>query len=368
MKMCMDMSKDSSNNIIFVTISMTGGGTERVIATLANYWSSQGMNVHIIMIGGDDIAYELDEQIDIRSISGATGGDIKARIGRISCLRNEFKKDSNAVVIAMGTVAAMFSSVAAVGLKNRLILSERNDPNRLNHRPIKGYEKTIRNMLYNKADSIVFQTDMAKKCFPDKIQSKGCIIMNPIRGDISAKEDYLERRKAVMTAGRLTEQKNHRLLIDAFMKAHASHPDYILEIYGEGDCRDKLLDYIDEKDAKGFISLKGFSKDLVSVMNDTRIYVSSSDWEGISNSLAEAMASGMAVIATDCPMGGSAMLINNNDNGFLTKVGNCDELADTLDAIMSDDEVGKKISKKAALLNDELSVESIAKRWEALFV
>ncbi len=362
------MLKDSSNNIIFVTISMTGGGTERVIATLANYWCSRGMSVHILMIGGDDIAYELDERIDVRSISGATGGDIKARIGRISHLRNEFKKDSNAVIIAMGTVASMFSSVAAIGLKNRLILSERNDPNRLNHRPIKEYEKTIRNMLYNKADFIVFQTDMAKKCFPDKIQSKGCIIMNPIRDDISAKEDYSERRKTVMTAGRLTEQKNHRLLIDAFMNAHASYPDYSLEIYGEGDCRDKLLDYIDEMNAKGFISLKGFSNDLVSIMNDTRIYVSSSDWEGISNSLAEAMASGMAVIATDCPMGGSAMLIHNGENGILTKVGDCDELSSALDKIMRDEDFGKSISEQASLLNDELAVKSIAIQWEALFV
>ena len=357
-----------SKEIIFVTISMTGGGTERVIATLANYWCGQGKSVHVLMIGGDDIAYELDEQIDVRSISGATGGDIKARIGRINCLRNEFKKDSNAVVIAMGTVAAMFSSVAAIGLKNRLILSERNDPNRLNHRPIKEYEKTIRNMLYNKADSIVFQTDMAKKCFPDKIQSKGCIIMNPIRGDISAKEDYSERRKAVMTAGRLTEQKNHRLLIDAFIKAHASHPEYSLEIYGEGDCKDKLLEYIDEKNAKEFVLLKGFSNDLVSVMSDTRIYVSSSDWEGISNSLAEAMASGMAVVATDCPMGGSAMLIRSGENGLLTKVGDCDEMADALDRIMEDDEFGKAISEHASLLKDELAVKSIAKQWEALFV
>ena len=308
------------------------------------------------------------ERIDVRSISGATGGSLKARLGRIGSLRDEFKKDRFAVIIAMGTVAAMFSSIAAFGLKNRLILSERNDPNRLNHRAIKGYEKTLRNTLYNKADSVVFQTDMAKECFPNKIQHKGSVIMNPVRDDIPVHKEYCERRKAVITAGRLTEQKNHNLLIDAFMRVHDSHPEYLLEIYGEGDYKDNLSKHVEELDAGECVSLKGFCKDIVSLMQNARIYVSSSDWEGISNSLAGAMANGMAVIATDCPMGGSAMLIKNNDNGILTSVGDCDELARALDMIMSDDELGKKMSEHAALLNEELAVTNIAKQWEALFV
>ncbi len=357
-----------SYNIIFVTISMTGGGTERVIATLANHWCAKGHNVRILMIGGDDIAYSLDERIDVRSISGATGGDITARFERIKSLRNEFKKDDSAIIIAMGTVASMFSSAASIRLNNRLILSERNDPNRLNHRPIENYEKSLRNILYSKADSLVFQTDMAAKCFPDKIRKIGRIIMNPISEDIPDYKEYSDRRRVIMTAGRLTKQKNHKLLIDAFLKSHNEYPDYRLEIYGEGEYKDSLKAYIEEKNAEEIISLQGFRDDLKSIMSDTRIYVSSSDWEGISNSLAEALACGMAVVATDCPMGGSAMLIQNNENGILTETGNCDSLADAMSRIMNDEKLAKSFADKALAIRNELAVESISKKWEELFV
>lgn len=359
---------ESGYNIIFVTISMTGGGTERVIATLANYWCTKGYNVRILMIGGDEISYKLDKRIDVTSISGATGGNIKARLGRINSLRHEFKKDDSAPIIAMGTVAAMFSSLAAFGLKNRLILSERNDPNRLNHRPIKWYEKILRNMLYNTADSVVFQTLMAEECFPEKIKHKGCIIINPVRDGIPTAEDYSKRRKVVMTAGRLTEQKNHKLLIDSFIQVHGANPEYCLEIYGEGEYKDILNDYIRNKGVEESVFLKGFSADLVSLMNDTRIYVSSSDWEGISNSLAEAMSCGMAVVATDCPMGGSAMLISDGENGMLTQVGDQDALAGAMNRLMIDDALGIDMSQKAALLKNKLAVNSVAAQWEALFV
>ncbi len=361
------MIRKTPYNIIFVTISMTGGGTERVIATLSNFWCEKGHSVHILMIGGDDIAYELDESVDVRSISGATEGSVVARLGRIKKLRDEFKKDDSSIIIAMGTVASMFSSVSAFGLKNRLILSERNDPNRLNHRPIKGYEKILRNVLYNKADSVVFQTNMALECFPKRIRDIGQVIMNPIRHDLPEGKDYPERRKVVMTAGRLTEQKNHKLLIDAFIKTRNEHPEYRLEIYGEGEDKHKLEEYIKDKGIEDIISFKGFSDDLLSVMRDTRIYVSSSDWEGISNSLTEAMACGMAVIATDCPMGGSAMLIRDGENGILTIVGDLDAISIALNRLMSDESFAYDLSDQTKKVREDLIVENIAKKWEALF-
>ena len=159
--------------IVFVTISMAGGGTEKVITTLANHWASKGSSVSIFMIGGNEIAYELNDIIEIRQLSSATKGSALARISRIRVMRKEFKMRKNATIIAMGTVASIFTACALVGLGNRLILSERNDPNRLNHRPIKRYEKIIRNILYLRGNRIVFQTGMARDAFPKSIKTLG---------------------------------------------------------------------------------------------------------------------------------------------------------------------------------------------------
>lgn len=360
--------KMKAKNIIFVTISMTGGGTERVIATLANHWSELGNTVHIIMIGGDDVAYELDDRIDLRCISSATGGSLSARLGRITNLRKEFKEDNNAVIIAMGTVASMFSAVSALGLKNTLLLSERNDPNRLNHRPIKRYEKWIRNLLYKTADRIVFQTYMARDCFPNSIKKKGSIIMNPIREDIQDGTVYNKRRNVIMTAGRLTGQKNHKLLIDAFAGICDRYPDYKLEIYGEGEYRDILNEYISEKKLDERISLKGFCDNLSEIMCNTKLYVSSSDWEGISNSLAEAMASGMSVIATDCPMGGSAALIKDSKNGKLVRTADLGDMEKALEELLKNEEAAEDIANNAKKCREDLSVERVAYEWETLMI
>lgn len=357
------MNTDSIKKIIFVTISMTGGGTERVIATLSNYWITNGKQVSILMIGGDDIAYELNERIDVKSLSGATGGSLSARLSRITKLRQEFKENKDSVIIAMGTVASMFASVAHYGLKNPLLLSERNDPNRLNHRPIKSHERTLRNILYGKSKRVVFQTEMAKECFPEGIKKKSCIIPNPLE-DIPDTMDYISRDKKVISAGRLTEQKNHKLLIDAFSLIHERFNDYELVIYGEGEYKNVLKEYIDKKGAGEYIKLAGFSYKLRDILEMSRIYVSSSDWEGISNSLAEAMACGMAVIATDCPMGGSAMLINDGINGRLVPVSDLKSITQALKDLLADDEMAKKLSDNARCIRKDLAVSEIARMWE----
>ncbi len=355
----------NKKGVIFVTISMTGGGTERVIATLANYWINKGFKVTILMIGGDDIAYDLEPKIDVRCVSGATAGDVHARMGRIRAMRASFKEDQNADIIAMGTVASIFASLASVGLRNRLIVSERNDPNRLNHRPIKGYERLIRNILYSHAERIVFQTEMVKEFFPAHLVRKSAVIFNPITDSLPEPKRFIYRKKTVISAGRLTEQKNHKLLIEAFKIFHDDHDDYDLEIYGEGECRDELIRQIHDVGADDYIFLKGFSSNIHEVMNDSMIYVSSSDWEGISNSLMESMAMGMAVIATDCPLGGSAVLIENEVNGLLIAPNDVKELVIALDRF-ADEEMSGRCSDQALKIKDMYSIQSIAGQWEEL--
>ncbi|MCR5398485.1 MAG: glycosyltransferase [Lachnospiraceae bacterium] len=354
-----------SKSVIFVTISMTGGGTERVIAVLANYWASRGVKVSVLMIGGDDIAYELAPEIDIKCISKATAGDMKARLNRIREMRNCFKEDGDAVIIAMGTVASIFSSLAITGLKNRLILSERNDPNRLNHRPIKGYEKAIRNLLYRRANNVVFQTKMAEEAFPAYIKKTGVVISNPIKGDMPVVTAYSDRKKTVITAGRLTEQKNHKMLIDAFVMFHKEHNEYDLKIYGDGDQREILKDYISDTGADEYIKLMGFAENIHEVMNESAVYVSSSDWEGISNSLMEAMAMGMAVIATDCPLGGSSLLIESGVNGILVSPGDVTEMYKAL-CTVADEKIARLYADNAVKVRKKNSADSIASEWEKI--
>ena len=203
-------------SIIFVTVSMGGGGTERVISILANHYVNKNIPVTILMIADNRIAYELDNRIQVINISEATGGSLVGRIKRVTGLRDYFKKNKDADIIAMGTVAAMFTLLAKAGLRRNVVISERNDPNRLNHKPISKTAKLLRNFLYHGAKTIALQTEDVKECFPDYLVKKSVVIPNPLSTELPKTDNSIAREKTIITAGRLTEQKNHKLLIDAF--------------------------------------------------------------------------------------------------------------------------------------------------------
>lgn len=352
-----------AKDIIFVTISMRGGGTERVIATLSNYYVTKGINVHILMISESTVEYELDDRINVRQIATTTGGSLLGRVNRISSLRKEISAKKDATVIAMGTVAAMFTVVSMVGLKNRLIISERNNPDILNHRPIKSYEKFIRNLLYQKADKLVFQTKMARDCFPSKYHEKSVIILNPISKNLPKFSENEVRDKTVVTAGRLTKQKNHEMLIRTFVEFHNEYPEYELNIYGEGELKAELGRIINELDASAYIHLCGQTDSLYDILKKTQIYVSTSNWEGISNSVMEAMAMGTAVIATDCPMGGNAVLINNMENGILIPVEDKKMLYKNLILLAEDQELRMTLGNRATMIRSIADTSKIAMEW-----
>ena len=353
--------------IVFVTISMRGGGTERVISVLANYYVSHGMEVSILMIADNRIEYELDNRIKVISVSKATGGNLTERIKRVIRIRRYYKKNPDAGIIAMGTVAAMFALLAKVGMKCKVVISERNDPNRLNHKPISLPAKMLRNILYRRAQAIVLQTEDVKKCFPSYLARKSVVIPNPLSDKIPEAHINFRRNKSVITAGRLTEQKNHRLLIDAFCDFYKKHSDYRLYIYGNGELEYCLKEYIKTIQMEEQIFLCGFCNDLYSKLQTEGIYVSCSDWEGISNSLIEALALGIPTIATDCPMGGSRMFINNMENGILISVNNREELTQAMNLIAQNEKFGLNLSTEAVRIRKVLSVDKIADTWLKLF-
>lgn len=352
----------SVKKVTFITISMAGGGTERVISTLANHYVQSGIDVDILMIGGKEVAYMLDKKIRLLQVSDATNGSLMGRLKRISAISRNIESTGDELVIAMGTVASMFACLALMFKKVRLVISERNDPNRLNHRPIKWYEKMIRNLLYLRSNAIVFQTKMAQEQFPKALRRKSVIIANPLQ----LKENiarFNPKKKIILSAGRLTSQKNFSLLIKAFANFYKNNQEYELHIYGDGELRTSLQEEIDQYGISNVAFLKGYTDSLNDKMMESEIYVSSSNWEGVSNTLMEAMGYGMAVIATDCPMGGSATLIINDYNGKLIPVNDCDSLTAALAELSENVSLKQQFSSNATKIAETMNVEEIAKKW-----
>lgn len=272
-------------------------------------------------------------------------------------LRKLIKDNNFDAIISFMYDINLTTIIASFGLKENLIISERNDPNKIGR-----IQRIFVKHLYNNAKKLVCQTDDAKKWFPKKIQEKTVVIPNPIKPNLPTPWEG-ERRKEIVNFCRLTKQKNLKLLIDAFEQIHKEYNDYRLTIYGEGSERVELEDYIKKRGLENCAKIMHSEISIHDKIIKSKMFVSSSDYEGLSNSMLEAMAIGLPVICTDCPCGGAKMIINNNKNGILVPVGDINELYKAMKKVIEDKEFARAISKKSVEIRNRLDKNIICDRW-----
>ena len=353
--------------VIIATGTLGGGGAERVFMNIANEMSKRNIKVRVLVTGSRPAeSYALSNGITIDKIQSTKKNKILKVIDKFIQFRRYFKLHKDSTVISFFPDVSAYCVLASVGIRNRNIVSERNDPNII---PRKNFMKKIRNVAFAFADTCVFQTEDAKRYFSRKIQKKGHIIKNPINTEqLPIVVDLEQRDNIILAVGRIVPQKNFMMLVQAWERIEKKYPDYVLHIYGDKTYRDgmfaeELQAYINQNGLSSRVVLMGFSSDIYSVMNKSAIYVSSSDFEGMSNTMIEAMAMGVPTIATDCPIGGARMVIRNGINGLLTNVGDKENMAIAIQRLLDDMGKRKEISQEAIKIREYMSVQKICDEW-----
>ena len=344
---------------MFVIGVLSNGGAERVISVLAKELCDMGYEVDIVTIYGDKNDYIDDERIHIHPLSHSFKNKALRSMEIIQKVRKLIKKREVEIVISFAAKINLYAILACFFLKTKLIVSERNDPYQ---NPENWFVRKLRDVLYRFSDGFVFQTKDAMEYFPVQIQKNGVIISNPIKSDLPH-WDKNSSEKTIITACRLDKQKNLPMLIKAFATFQEEYPDYKLKIFGAGPLREKLLNQIDELKLKDKISLPGFSHSIHNEMVKSDLFIITSNYEGISNSMLEALAIGVPVISTDSPIGGAKMFIKNNENGLLIKVKDIDKLVIAMKNVLTDKNFAIRLSNEAVKIRTELSSERIAQEW-----
>lgn len=360
MKSCIKNMR-KSNRILFIISSLGTGGAERVVSELANYFCNKNNKVSILLLSRNDISYELNKNVKI--IYGSNQINGKNRISkfflRINLIRKYVRLIQPNITISFLSTINIYSCLAIGFSKNKLIVSERNDPQKS---PSERIKRLVRNIVYYLSDGYVFQTNEARNYFHNKIKSKGIVISNPIKPNLP--DVYIgERTKRVVAVGRLEEQKNYPLLIKAFYLICDEFKDYNVEIYGEGQERSELSNLINELNLNNRVLLMGSHSDVHERIKDASLYVLSSDYEGMPNALMEAMALGLPCIATDCSGGGPKTLITNGVNGILVPNDDDVSLSKQMAFVLQNNQVGIRLSKKASLVRDDFSIDIIGSKW-----
>lgn len=339
------------------------GGAERVISVLANEFSMKN-DVHFITSWKVNDEYGLNSNIKRINLFPKKPSDIsklKKNLKSILMIRQYIKKNDIDVIISFCTENNLRMMLATLGLKCKKIISIRNNP--IYEFPNK-FIRLVNYLLFMTIDYIVFQTKDAQSFFPDLIQKKGVIIYNPI-DNVFFNNTNLKRRKKIVSIGRFAPQKNNIMLIEAFKKI-SNKVDYTVELYGEGINKELLKMKINEYGLEHQIKIFSKTNNVKEVYDSSTIYVLTSDFEGMPNSLMEAMASGLACISTDCPCGGPKTLINNNENGILIGIRNIDDLAEALLKVIYDDEFKNKLMKNAKISSYKFKIENIISEWEKI--
>lgn len=346
-----------NNKITFFIGEFCGGGAERVISILANKLVDDDFDVNILKYYSSNDFYHLDKRIKTISIEENT--HTKNIFANFLWLR-KYLRDNVDIFISFLAPFNMFSLFANFFINKPIIVADRNDPRIVPNNLIM---KLIRNVLYLRANGLVFQTNDNLQYFSKSIQRKSIVIANPFE-----KKDYLgialnaKKENKIVSVARLEKQKNIELLIESFAELSELFPKLRLDIYGEGSNRDSLQMLIESLCLQNRISLMGNIKDIVEQIKKSKLFVLTSNYEGMSNSLIEAMCIGLPVISTK--VSGAKELIINNENGILIDVNNKTQLIEAIKKVLLDNEFSNKLSSNAIKIYDCVDVDNVVKEWK----
>ncbi|MBR0172843.1 MAG: glycosyltransferase [Lachnospiraceae bacterium] len=355
------------NKIVFHLNDLAHGGAQRFVSNLANRFAEAEYEVYIATEWYAEEEFAIDPRIKRVHVGLSEKDEAKSRISKFLIRLRNLKRFAGEVkpdVLVAIAQSANYRGLMACGNSDiPVVISIRTDPK--DHYERFGDAFMIRH-YFPKAAGCVYQTEDQRAFFKPYLQEGTRIILNPVNPKYF-EAPRLPREKSVVQHARIVGFKNHAMLIDAFMKVHEKHPDYVLKIYGPDDgdgTWQKLEAQIKDYGAESFVFLMGDSDTLEQEIPKGSVYAFSSDWEGLPNTLLEAMAMGMPVVACDCPCGGPKTVVEPEVNGLLVPVKDADAMAEGIMRLIEDPEFAGRLGENARKIRERTDIDGIFEQWK----
>lgn len=391
-------------HIVFVVGNYKNGGVPMRSTNLANAFAEKGYRCTILVTKeiAENIYFSLNDNVELVSLKEYVNNHKKQRdrikaerekvIRAIKKIRyfSKFNKafdkslagkikglrlgqdiavfaenNPKAVFITFGLAYYEETFFGVKGTDCSVIYAERNAPEV--EFPKDNEQKDYYISLVKQAKGAVLQTKDELSFYDGQLESP-VVINNPVKAGLP--DAFVgERRKVVVNFCRIALQKNIPLMLDAFLKLHNDFPDYELHIYGNtvADNEVQLLQeyktFVKTQGAEDFIKFLPPCADVHEKIRDAMMFVSSSDFEGLSNSMLEALAIGLPCVCTDCLGGGAREMITEEENGLLVPMNNSDLLYRAMKRMIEDEALRLKCSLNAAKVKESHAVEKIAEKW-----
>ncbi len=355
--------------------SLHGGGAERVAADLSAHWAGMGREVMVVtQASADGDVYTLHPAVrrEVLHTAGEGGGlrGIWSNVQRVRALRRVIKAFRPDIVLGMMTTASVLSVLASTGLSCRVIATEHTHPP---SQTLSGLWQRLRRLTYPRAARVVALTRGTADWLAQHVPgSRLAVIPNPVHWPLPKGEPVLaphsgDGRKRLLAVGRLHADKGFDLLVQAYARLAPSHPDWDLVILGEGEERRALEAQVRDAGLQSRVSLPGRAGNVGDWYQSADLYVLTSRFEGLSNTLLESMASGLAAVAFDCDTGPREIVREGVDGVLVRPNGDVDALCQALGAVMADEAGRVRMGQAATAVRDRFSAERVLGQWEELF-
>ena len=336
--------------VLFAVSTLTSGGAERVVSVWASQLAFSGYDVSILLSGRTENEYVISDKINVYCIAPLYN-DV-ASLSYVKRLRNMRRiiKDVNPdVIISFLPKMQIWMMLASFGLRKKKIETVRISP--WDMCSIGGIGKMFWKKCFKRANKVILQTQEQGEYFSKKIQEKCVVIPNPLAKQYveNTYREHPEKITKFIAAGRLDSQKNYPLMINAFAEVAKENKEITLDIFGAGEKGyiENLQALIDSLEMANRIVLRGRTPNLIDEYKKAQAYLMTSDFEGMPNALAEAMATELVCISSNCKTGPKD-LIDDDINGFLFNVGEKEELSALIKKVADmDKETAKDIGEKA---------------------
>jgi glycosyltransferase involved in cell wall biosynthesis len=355
--------------VALVIASLAMGGAERVMSVLASHWAERGDDVTLITLGTEATdtyaVHPAVTRIALGLVEDSTGvrEAMRANWRRVRELRRAIIGSGATAVLSFEDRTNVLVVLATLGLPVRRVISERTDPTR---HEIGAAWRLLRRLTYPLAHALVVQTRRLLPWGSAVMLRRDAAraIPNYLRNSASAPAAAGEREPLVVSVGRLLPEKGHDVLLKAFARVAGEFAEWRLTIVGEGSQRVPLTELARDLGVGERVKLTGWLEAPEGVLARAGIFVMSSQYEGFSNALLEAIGAGLPVVTTAC--GGADEMVDAETNGFVVPVDDVDALSRAMRRLMSDPVLRQRMAASAGAVAQRYTPRAVMPLWDAV--
>ena len=329
----------NAKRICIAIHGLAHAGAERVAASWSNYLVEHGHQVSVVVYAHDEDTYDLDARVRVIPLADTQEQYFQMSKGKqLSAIRCAIRREKPQVLISFLPKMQISVMLATLGMRVKRVETIRNNP--WIDTDVSG-KRFLWNLCFRRSDVILVQTKEQAEYFPDKLRKKCVVISNPISARFADQKKVYTGNKIskFVAVARINDQKNYPMMIHAFAQAAKQKPDCTLDIYGSGSAEkvQELQDLILQLGMEKSIRLCGWRPDMSELLTQYDAFLMASDYEGMPNALAEAMATGLVCMSTDCKTGPKDM-IDSGKNGYLAKTGDVASFVQGIETIIAMDQ------------------------------